>query len=150
MIDEPRPKGFPSYLRCTLKFNIRCSYSRGSENELVDIESFSDDVTGVEKAITGSVIISNAGCAAPQSSSPQDKDSPEFTKDLEETIQRREDPIENLPMIETWEELPEGQDPSPSITAFNETFGMSYMGELLSVSRKMAIAGGGASKFLLL
>jgi hypothetical protein len=33
-----------------------------------------------------------------------------------------------------------------SLTAFNESFGMSYRGELLSVSRGMIIAGGGASK----
>jgi hypothetical protein len=150
MIEEPRPKGFSSCLWCDLRFNIHRSYSPGSENEFVDIESFSDDVTGAEKAITDSVIVSDAGGDAPQSSSPQDKASPGFFEDLEETIQRREDPIENLPVVETHEEVPEGQDPSPSITAFNESFGMSYRGELLSVSREMVVARGGASKFLLL
>jgi hypothetical protein len=53
-------------------------------------------------------------------------------------------------VIKTHEELPEGQDPSPSIAAFNESFGTSYRGELLSVGHEMAVAGGGASKLLLL
>jgi hypothetical protein len=53
-------------------------------------------------------------------------------------------------VVETREELLEGRDPSPSIAAFNESFGTSYRGELVSVSREMAIAGGGASKLLLL
>jgi hypothetical protein len=86
MIEEPRHKGFSSCLWCDLRFNIHRSYSPGSENEFVDIESFSDDVTGAEKAITDSVIVSDAGGAAPQSSSPQDKASPGFFEDLEETV----------------------------------------------------------------
>jgi hypothetical protein len=65
-------------------------------------------------------------------------------------FREKKDPIENLPVVETHEELPEGQDPSPSIAAFNESFGTSYRGELLSVSREMVVAGGGASKLLLL
>jgi hypothetical protein len=47
MIAEPHPKGFSSCLWCDLRFRIRRSYSLGSENELVDIESFLDGVTGV-------------------------------------------------------------------------------------------------------
>jgi hypothetical protein len=66
------------------------------------------------------VIVSDAGGTAPQSSSLQDKASPEFTKDLEETVQRREDPIENLPVIETCEKLPKAKiflpQSLPSIT----------------------------------
>jgi hypothetical protein len=49
MIDEPRPKGFSSCLWCDLRFNIRCSYYPGSENELIDIESFLDDGTRAGK-----------------------------------------------------------------------------------------------------
>jgi uncharacterized protein YktA (UPF0223 family) len=150
MIDKPRPKGFSYCLWCDLRFNIRRSYSPGFENELVDIDSFSDDVTEAEKAATDSVVVSDAGGAAPQLSSPKGRASPEVTKDLDRTIQRREDPIENLFVVETREELPEGQDPSPSVAAFNESFGTSYRGELLSVSREMGDAGGGASKLLLL
>jgi hypothetical protein len=32
-----------------LRFNVRRTYSPGSENELVDVESFSDDVVEIEK-----------------------------------------------------------------------------------------------------
>jgi hypothetical protein len=148
MIAEPRPKGFSSCLWCDLRFNIRHSYSPGSENELVDIESFLDGVTGAEKTTTGSAVIADVGGTAPYPSSTQDETSPEFIRDLEGTIQRGENPVETLPVVETHEEPPEGQDPSPSVAAFN--FGMSYRGELLSVSHEMAVAGGGASKLLLL
>jgi hypothetical protein len=58
--------------------------------------------------------------------------------------------IENLPLVETREELPEGQDPSPSVVAFNESFSMSFRGELLSVSCETDVADGGAPKLSLL
>jgi hypothetical protein len=59
MIGEPRPKGFSSSLWCALRFNIHRSYSPDSENELVDIESFSDGATGAEKTTTDSVVIAD-------------------------------------------------------------------------------------------
>jgi hypothetical protein len=65
-------------------------------------------------------------------------------------FREKKDPIENLPVVETHEELPEGQDPSPSIAAFNKSFGTSYQGELLSVGYEMAAAGDGAIKLLML
>jgi hypothetical protein len=65
-------------------------------------------------------------------------------------VQRSGDSIEDLPLVETREELPEGQDPSPSVTAFNESFGTSFRGELLSVSGGMTIVDGGAPKLSLL
>jgi hypothetical protein len=58
--------------------------------------------------------------------------------------------VQNVPLVETREDLPKGQDPSPSIVAFNKSFGTSYRGELLSVSCEMAAAGDGASKLLTL
>jgi hypothetical protein len=66
------------------------------------------------------------------------------------TVQRGENPVENIPLIDTREDLPEGQDLSPSIATFNKSFGTLYRGELLSVGREMAVAGDGASKILLL
>jgi hypothetical protein len=53
-------------------------------------------------------------------------------------------------LIETLEDLPEGQDPSPSVAAFNKSFGTSYRGELLSVGYEVAGIGDGASKILTL
>jgi hypothetical protein len=150
IIDEPRPKGFSSCLWCNLRFNIRRNYSPGSENELVDVESFSDDVVEVEKAPIDSVVAADAEGAAPQPSALKDKASPEFAKDLERTVQRSDGPVDNLPLVETHEELPEGQDPSPSVAAFNESFGTSFRGELLSVSCEKAVGDGGASRLSLL
>jgi hypothetical protein len=147
MIDEPHPKSFSSCLWCDLRFNVRRNHSPGSENELVDIESFSDDVTEVQKDVIDSVATANAEGTTSKVSTLKDKASLEFTEDLERTVQRKKDPIENLPVVETCEELPKGQDPSPLVDAFNESFGTSYRGELL---REVAVAGGGASKLLLL
>jgi hypothetical protein len=88
--------------------------------------------------------------ADPQPSGPQDEASPEFTKELEMTVHRGENPVQHVPLVETREELPEGQDPSPSIVAFNKSFDTSYHGELLSVGCEMATTGDGASKLLTL
>jgi hypothetical protein len=65
-------------------------------------------------------------------------------------VQRSDDPVETLPLVETREELPEGQDPSPSVDAYNESFGTSFTGELLSVSDETTVADGGAPKLSLL
>jgi hypothetical protein len=66
------------------------------------------------------------------------------------TVQRGENPVEDFPLIETREELPEGQDPSPSVAAFNKSFGTSHRDELLSVSCEMVVAGDVVFKLLLL
>jgi hypothetical protein len=33
-----------------------------------------------------------------------------------------EDPVKDVPLLETREDVPEGQDPSPSVAAFNKSF----------------------------
>jgi hypothetical protein len=66
------------------------------------------------------------------------------------TIHKGENPIQDVPLIETREDLPEGQHPSPSVAAFNKSFGTSYRGELLSVGYDVASTGGGASRILTL
>jgi hypothetical protein len=53
-------------------------------------------------------------------------------------------------LIETHEDVSEGQDPSPSVAAFNNSFGTSYRGELLSVGYEVTGVGGGASEILTL
>jgi hypothetical protein len=62
------------------------------------------------------------------------------------TVHRGENHVQNVPLVETREDLPERQDPSPSIPAFNKSFGTSYRGELLSVGCEMGAAGDGGSK----
>jgi hypothetical protein len=47
MITEPSRKGFFSFLWPDLRFNVRRHCTPGSENEFVDVETFSDDVAEV-------------------------------------------------------------------------------------------------------
>jgi hypothetical protein len=87
-----------------LRFNVRRTYSPGSENELVDVESFSDDVVEIKKkAPADSIADLDAGGASPQASSPKDRASPKFAEDLERTVQRGDGPTDNLPLVETHE-----------------------------------------------
>jgi hypothetical protein len=111
MIDELRPKGFSSCLWCDLRFNVRRTYSPRSKNELVDVESFSDDVVEVEKAPADSVAAPDVGGAAPQPSSPKDRASPEFTEDLEKTVHRGDGPADDLPLVDTHKKFPTTKTP---------------------------------------
>jgi hypothetical protein len=128
MIVEPSRKGFFSCLWHDLRFDVRRHCTPDSENEFVDVETFSDVVVEVRKEVTTHVAVVVAEVADPQAFGPQDEASPEFTKELEMTIHRGEDPVQNVPLVETREDLPEGQDPSQSIVAFNKSFGTSYRG----------------------
>jgi hypothetical protein len=60
------------------------------------------------------------------------------------------DPAPEVPFIETRENLPEDQDPSPSMIAFNKSFGTTYRGELLSVGYEQVDIGDDTSKVLIL
>jgi hypothetical protein len=66
------------------------------------------------------------------------------------TVHRGEEPAHEVPLVETHENLPEDQDPSPSMIAFNKSFGTSYRGELLNVGCEKTDARDGTSKFLTL
>jgi hypothetical protein len=88
--------------------------------------------------------------AVPQSSHPQEKASPEFMRDLDLTVQKGDEPIQDVALLETREDLPEGQDPSPSVAAFNKSFGTSHRGELLSVGCEVARNKGGEPRVLTL
>jgi hypothetical protein len=114
----------------------------------VDIGSFSDVAEEVQKEVV-STAATEAPAAAmdtavPQSAHPQEEVSPEFTRDLDLTIHKGEEPIQDVSLLETREDLPEGQDPSPYVAAFNKSFGTSYRGELLSVGCEVARNKGGA------
>jgi hypothetical protein len=63
--------------------------------------------------------------------------SAEFVRELVLTIRKDEDPVANIPLVEVRESFPEGQDPYPSIAAFNKSFGTSHHSELLSVGREV-------------
>jgi hypothetical protein len=90
VIAKPGHKGFFSCLWRDLRFNVRSHCNPGSENEFVDVETFSDDVVEVQKEVMKSIVAADAGGAAPHPSAPQDEASLEFTRELETTIQRGE------------------------------------------------------------
>jgi hypothetical protein len=148
----PSQKGFSSWP--FLRFDFHEQHTPGSENEFVDIGSFSDVVTEVQKedvsTATTEAPIAAAETMVPQSVHHREEASPEFTKELELTIHRGDDPVQDAPLLEIREDLPEGQDLSPSLAAFNKSFGTSYRGKLLSVGYKVDSIGDGTSKILTL
>jgi hypothetical protein len=80
-----------------LRFNFREHCPSSSKNEFVDIDSFSDATPEVQKEVVPDATVeppdTATAAAVPQSVHPQDEASPEFTKELELTIHRGEDPI---------------------------------------------------------
>jgi hypothetical protein len=149
---ESSQKG--SFFWPLLRFNFHEHYPSGSENEFVDIDSFSDVAPQIQKEVV-SLVATEAPATAmdtavPQSSNPQEEASPEFTRDLDLTIHKGNEPIQDVALLETREDLPEGQDPSPSVAAFNKSFGTSHRGELLSVGCEVARNKGDAPRVLTL
>jgi hypothetical protein len=80
----------------------------------------------------------------------QEEASPKFTKELELTIHRGDDPVQDALLLEICEDLPEGQDPSPFLAAFNKSCGTTYRGELLSVGYEADNIRDGKTKILTL
>jgi hypothetical protein len=130
----------------------------------VDVDSFSDAALEVRKETVPAAAVESciaADVAAP-SESPTAAKAPaaeapaagqassEFTKELELTIQSGENPTEHAPLIEVREIVPEDQAPSPSLAAFNKSFGTSHRGKLLRVGFETTGVGSKASKFLTL
>jgi hypothetical protein len=114
----------------------------------VDIGSFSDVVAEVVKEVETSVAAVET--VDPQPIGRQDEASPEFMKEFEMTVHKGEDPTPDVPIVETRENLPEDQDPTPSMISFNKSFGTSYRSELLSVGYEKIDARDGSSKLLTL
>jgi hypothetical protein len=147
---EYSQKGFFFWPLSRFNFHEHCP--SGSKNEFVDIDSFSDAAPEVQKEV-----VSDAAAEPPAAATdtivsqpvrPQDEASPRFTKELELTIHRGKNPVQDAPLVEICEDLPEGHVPSPSLAAFNKSFGTSYSGELLSVGCEAAGTKGGTSKIL--
>jgi hypothetical protein len=81
-----------SYFWPLLRFNFREHCPSGSENEFVDIDSFSDAGPEIQKEVildaAADLPVSAIVAAAPQPVHPRDEASPEFTKELELTVHR--------------------------------------------------------------
>jgi hypothetical protein len=142
---EPGQKGFFSWPFLRFNFHEHCTL--GFENEFVDFGSFSDVVTKVQKEVVTTVA---ADAIEVPEARPSTEASPEFTRELELTIYKGEDPVQDVPLVQICEDLPEGQDPSPSVAAFNKSFSTSHRGELLSVGYEMASDKDDASGILTL
>jgi hypothetical protein len=135
---EPEPKG--PFFWPLLRFNFHEHCPSGSENEFMDIDSFSDVAPEVRKEVIPDTA-AEPSVAAPEAVISQPADlmgeaSAEFVRELVLTIRKDEDPVANIPLVEVRESFPEGQDPYPSIAAFNKSFGTSHHSELLSVGRE--------------
>jgi hypothetical protein len=144
-----------SYCWPLLGFNFREKCPSGSESEFVDIDSFSDASPEVRKDAVLDIVAEAPIAAATTAdvSLPvhsRDEASPEFTKELELTVHRGEDPVPNAPLVEVREVIREGQAPSPSLAAFNKSFGTSHRGELLSVGFETTNIRSKTSKILTL
>jgi hypothetical protein len=115
----------------------------------VDVQNVSDVVAEVRKEVMAHVpAVTVDSVADPQPFDHEDKASLELVKELEMTIHQGGSPVQSAPFVDTREDLPEDQDPSPSMIAFNKSFGTSYRGELLSVGYEKNDARDGTSKFL--
>jgi hypothetical protein len=137
-----------------LRFNFRENWSSGSENEFVDIDSFSDAAPEVHKDVVPDASVEPPVAATAAAISPfvprHDDATPEFAEELKLTVHRGDDPVQNAPLLEVREVVPEGQAPPPSLDAFNKSFGTSHRSELLSVGFEAASIGSEASKILTL
>jgi hypothetical protein len=120
----------------------------------VDIDSFSDAAPEVRKEVVPDAAadppVTAAAVVVSQSVHHHDEASREFTKELELTVHRGGNPVPDAPLVEVREALPEGRDPSPSVAAFNKSFGTLYRGELLSIGYEVSRNNGGAPKILTL
>jgi hypothetical protein len=129
----------------------------------VDVDSFSDAAPEVQKetapAVAEKPIVADVAvpteypvaAEAPVAEVPAaEQASSEFAQDLELTIQRGDNPTEHVPLVEVLEIVPEDQAPSPSLAAFNKSFGTSHRGKLLRVGFETTGIGSKTSKFLTL
>jgi hypothetical protein len=143
-----------SYFWALFRFNFRENCPSGSENEFMDIDFFSDASPKVQKDVVPDAAVeppvAATGAAVSPSVPRHDDATPEFTKELELTVHRGDDPVQDAPLLEVREVVPKGQAPSPSLAAFNKSFGTSHLGKLLSVGFEVASIGSGASKILTL
>jgi hypothetical protein len=149
---EPERKG--SFFWPLLRFDFREHCPSGSENEFVDIDSFSDASPEVQKKVIPDAAAEPSGAALEAAitlpADPVEEASAEFIRELELAIHKDEGPVANVPLVEVRESVPEGQDPSPSVVAFNKSFGTSHRGELLSVGCEVTKNRDGTPRILTL
>jgi hypothetical protein len=88
MTNEPHQTGFSSCLCCALRFGVRCAYAPSSENEFVDVETFSDIVPEARETPVDSTVAAEAEAGCSQALVTNDEASPKFAEDLECTVSK--------------------------------------------------------------
>jgi hypothetical protein len=88
MTNEPHQTGFSSCLCCALRFGVRCAYAPSSENEFVDVETFSDIVPEARETPVDSTVAAEAGAGCSQALVTNEEASPKFAEDLECTVSK--------------------------------------------------------------
>jgi hypothetical protein len=83
-----------------LRFYFPDHHTSSSENEFVDIDSFSDVAVEVQEEVVSAAAAETPAAAmdttVPQPVHPQEEVSPEFTRDLELTIHKGEEPVQDV------------------------------------------------------
>jgi hypothetical protein len=133
MMDEPHRTCFFSCLCCELKFSVRRGCTPSSENDFVDIETFSDIVLEARATPDDSSSLASADAGISKTLVADDEASPKSNEDLEHTVNRSGDFLQDPALIGTRKDIPDEQDPTPFVAAYNESFGTSFRGDLLSV-----------------
>jgi hypothetical protein len=93
----PSQKGFSSWP--FLRFTFHEQHTLGSENEFMDVGSFSDVIFEVQKEIDMAAAMNDVIEVA--EAQPSTEVSSEFARELEMMIHKGEDPVHDVPLIET-------------------------------------------------
>jgi hypothetical protein len=86
MIDEPRQIGFSSCSWCNLRFDVRRGYTPNSENDFVDIETFSDTVLEARSVPFEPSIVASVDVGTSKTIVTNEEASLKFTEELEHTV----------------------------------------------------------------
>jgi hypothetical protein len=86
MIEEPHRIGFFSRLCCELRFGVRRDCTPSSENDFVDIETFSDIVPEALDAPIDSFVVASTDAGTSKTAVAGEEASPKFIEDLERTV----------------------------------------------------------------
>jgi hypothetical protein len=133
-----------------LRFGVCPVYTPSYENEFIDVETFSDIVPEVRETPVDSAVAAMLRLVLPKLLLLRMKLLQSLPKIWSALCKKSCDIVENPSLIENREEIPDDQDPSPSVTAYNKSFGTSFRGELLSVRGEVVDTDDGVPKFSLL
>jgi hypothetical protein len=147
---EPRQSGYFPCFCCMLRWGLHSVCTPGSETGFVDIETFSNALPEARTISEDPIIVASFEVEATKILIATGEASQKFTEELEHILDRSGGFLEDPPLIGNCEYIPETQDPSPEIVAYNTSFGTSFRGELLSVECPVVDDIGGVHSFSVL